>query len=97
MAESLSSTLPRLTAKAQMLTERCRSQASELERQADRVAELEQALKAARRENAALQQQVEFLRAARALDKAADGTSEARAMIARMLREIDMCIKQLTY
>lgn len=97
MAENLRPLTASVATKSRLLLQRYRSLLQSKSEADERIARLEDELRACRSDIERLEQQLEYSKAAHALAPTPEARLESRRMIADMLHRIDKCIEQLTY
>lgn len=95
MAKDLAEQLNRIGHKAELLVTRYSTLREDNQRLQARVQELENELEASRRKIEQLQTQVEHFRISSALAPDSRTASETRAIITRIVRDIDACVADL--
>lgn len=95
MAVDLKQQLDRVSAKADLIIERCRRLTDSRDAALARIAELESQMAAQAKELERLKVDNEYLRVASALCPDRKEIERARALISKMVRDIDRCILDL--
>lgn len=95
MAESLSEIFERLLSKQQVLVERYRLLENKLDAAEQEKAALENTVRQQQVRMEKLEMDNEYLRIARRIAPDDDALDKSRALIAKLVRDVDKCIEQL--
>jgi len=95
MAESLSEIFERLLSKQQVLVERYRLLENKLDAAEQEKAALENTVRQQQARMEKLEMDNEYLRIARRIAPDDDALDKSRALIAKLVRDVDKCIEQL--
>lgn len=95
MAVELQQTVDRIAAKSRIILERYEIMKRQVKADAERIAQLEDAIARTRAENDKLRSRIEYLGIAATVAPGREDVERTRALLARLIREIDKCIADL--
>ncbi len=95
MAVELQQTVDRIAAKSRIVFERYEIMKRQVKADAERIARLEEDLAVTRAENEKLRSRIEYLGIAATVAPGREDVERTRALLAKLVREIDRCIADL--